>query len=72
MLAAVEKFGAVLVGFANEEQSQTQVFNCHKYDLYNVGKALNIDDFDNHDPQDRLLSDTILRALNAESRVTFF
>ena len=42
-LAAIEKFKAPIIGYANE-LSHTQVFNCHKLYKYNVGTVY--EDFD--------------------------
>ena len=39
------------------------MFNCHKYELFGVGKAVIMDDFDNYDPKGRLLTDTVLQTI---------
>lgn len=44
-LKAFETFRASFVGFANE-LSNTQVYNCHKLNLFNVGRPIPLGDSD--------------------------
>jgi len=42
---AIETFGAAIVGFAKEEMSNQQVYNCHKLKLQHVGSPLLLEEF---------------------------
>jgi hypothetical protein len=41
-MIAFEKFGARFVGYANQEKSHTQTYNCHKVVNFNVGNAIDV------------------------------
>jgi hypothetical protein len=43
-LTAIEKMNAVMLGYANEDYSHTQTFNCHKVQKYNAGRVLDLQD----------------------------
>jgi len=45
-LTAIEKMNAVILGYANEDFSHTQTFNCHKVQKYNAGRVMEIADMD--------------------------
>ena len=68
-LAALEKFRAPIIGFANEDLSQTQVFNCHKLQKFNVGKPLSLEDFNHDDPSETLLINTINSLVDPSSSI---
>ena len=73
---------AAIVGFANEELSQTEAFNCHKLLKFSVGKPISLDSLDHEDPSQTLVVDTIHSLLeggapsaelsNLHSNITFF
>ena len=54
---AFEKLGAAIVGYANEDFSHTQTFNCHKVNQFKVGVALSQDDL--ADEQGSAVADAI-------------
>ena len=73
MLTALEKFRAPIVGFANEELSQTQEFNCHKLNVFSVGKPIQLEVFDkNGTVFVDIANQVILGNADQRSNVTFF
>ena len=73
-LTAFEKFLAPVIGFANEDLSPTQVFNCHKLNKFSGGIPIQLDSMEEQftPAVETLVNLDKQRGKDIQSNVTFY
>mmetsp|Transcript_13127 Transcript_13127/g.22179 ORF Transcript_13127/g.22179 Transcript_13127/m.22179 type:complete len:170 (+) Transcript_13127:1228-1737(+) len=64
-LTAIERFNAPIIGFANEDLSHSQVFNCHKLLVHNAGVPIHLKSLET--PEDDSLAQALSKLSGGES-----